>query len=138
MDMPALPWLDFDALTQLAATATEQAACTACQRLLRPGWESLAQTDDAAHLQACGTLRDDPEREPSLSEFHPRGTRYWSPEAPIAPGWFPYNRCELWQCGHCRHAFLRYTEYGGYYQEARIRALQLGLLVDAGLPDSGM
>src|SRR5258706_15836594 len=27
----------------------------------------------------------------------------------------------LWRCHHCNAAFLRYTEYGGYYQDDRIR-----------------
>ena len=137
MDTSNLPWLDFNTLKRWADEAAQQPPCAACARLLRPGWESLAQADQAAHLQACGTLRADPhsepDSEPSLSEYHPAGTRYWSPEAPIAPGWFPYNRCELWRCSSCAQAFLRYTEYGGYYQEARIRALQAGLLVDAGV-----
>ena len=30
-----------------------------------------------------------------------------------------------------RRAFLRYTEYGGYYVEERVRPLQAALVVDA-------
>ena len=48
---------------------------------------------------------------------------------PIALGWHPYNRCTLWRCHHCNAAFLRYTEYGGYYQDDRIRPLLAHLIV---------
>lgn len=30
----------------------------------------------------------------------------------------------------CAGAFLQYTEYGGYYEDERIRPLQAGLIVD--------
>lgn len=126
-----LPLFDLAALRHLARAATVLPACPACTPLDKPGWESLPQPDEAGHLQRCGTLQADLFTEPTLAEYHPAGTRYWSADAPIAPAWFPYNRCELWQCPHCAHAFLRYTEYGGYYQEARIRPLQGGLLIDA-------
>lgn len=125
------PLLDRDTLRRLATAGPR---CPDCERLGAAGWESLPQPDDAAHLQPVGTLRADPCTEPTLAEYHPAGTRYWAADAPIAPAWYPYNRCGVWQCPRCRHAFLRYTEYGGYYQEARIRALQPALLVDAPAP----
>ena len=46
----------------------------------------------------------------------------------IAPAYFPYNRCDVWTCVQCARPFLRYTEYGGYYVEQRIRELDPGLL----------
>jgi hypothetical protein len=51
-------------------------------------------------------------------------------DAPIAPAYFPYNRCDLWQCRACPRAYLRYTEYGGYYEDERIRALDPALVDD--------
>ena len=63
-----------------------------------------------------------------MTEYHPDGTRYWSANAPIAVDFFPYNRCEVWACKRCSRAFLRYTEYGGYYIEPRIRLLNPALL----------
>lgn len=129
--MPDLPLLDLPTLQGLTPTGPR---CPQCERLGAAGWESLPQPDAAAHLHPVGTLRADPYAEPTLAEHHPAGTRYWSTDAPIAPAWFPYNYCEVWQCPHCRQAFLRYTEYGGYYQEARIRALQPALLVDPPAP----
>ena len=37
-------------------------------------------------------------------------------------------------CGACARPFLRYTEYGGYYTEERIRELDARLVVDAPPP----
>ena len=64
-----------------------------------------------------------------LDEFHPERTHLRSPNAPIVPGWYPYNGCTLWRCKSCAAAFLRYTEYGGYYEDERIRPLLADLIV---------
>ena len=80
-------------------------------------------------LQRVGTLRRAGDEEPSLDEHHPTGTRTASINAPIAPAYFPYNRCDVWQCRTCQRAFLRYTEYGGYYEDERVRALNADLVV---------
>lgn len=125
-----LPVLDTEALRHLAA-AHAGAACPACAALKCPGWEALSATFEREALRAVGTLRRPGDEDPTLEEYHPGGTNAWSAEAPIAPRYFPYNRCELWQCVQCRRPFLRYTEYGGYYIEERIRELLLGHLVDA-------
>ena len=53
------------------------------------------------------------------------------PTRPIAPAYFPYNRCDVWQCANCGRPFLRYTEYGGYYVEERVRELHAALVVQA-------
>ncbi|NGY18834.1 hypothetical protein FBF08_08815 [Campylobacter sp. CFSAN093250] len=115
-------------LRAFAAAAAEQQRCADCAVLWRPGWESLSGADKTSHLQqvgALGTL----ETGELLDEYHPQGTNQWSPDAPIALGWHPYNRCTLWRCHHCNAAFLRYTEYGGYYQDDRIRPLLAHLIV---------
>ena len=44
-------------------------------------------------------------------------------DAPIAIDYAPYNRSGVWICRHCHKPFLRYTEYGGYYSDERIRAV---------------
>ncbi len=117
----------------LRRIAAEQSgvSCTLCAALVCPGWEAMPATFDQAALQRVGTLRTPGEEEPTLEEYHPGKTRSWSADAPIAPGWFPYNRCEVWCCTACRRAFLRYTEYGGYYVEERVRQLDAALLVEA-------
>ncbi len=98
------------------------------------GWESLPATLDVGVLECVGTLRDPGIDDPPLAEHHPDGTHGWSPQAPIAAAFFPYNRCDVWQCRRCRRAFLRYTEYGGYYVDERIRELDTRLLTPATLP----
>jgi len=128
--VPSPPLLDFAQLQQIA-NAHARAACPGCAALVCPGWETLSATFDRGNLRRLGTLRDPAIDDPTLQEFHPAGTTHWSPDAPIAPAFFPYNRCEAWACVRCSRPFLRYTEYGGYYEEERIRELDPRLLVDA-------
>lgn len=87
-----------------------------------PGWTSLGEERwPALRMQAVATLRDPEVAEPTFEERHPAGTRYDDPAAPVAPDFFPYNRCELWRCADCRRLLLRYTEFGGYYVDHRVR-----------------
>ena len=128
------PSLDAQALRDLVQTSLPQK----CQCPLGPcaGWESM--TEDrwpAPHMTAVGSLRAAHDGdtasggEPTFEEFHPEGTRYESPLAPIAPEFFPYNRCDVRECLACKRKFLHYTEYGGYYLDERIRALDAKLIV---------
>ncbi|MGV3492815.1 MAG: hypothetical protein ACO1OY_03015 [Ramlibacter sp.] len=130
MQAPDDPFLSTADLRRLAQAQPAQ-PCPACAPLRAPGWEALSATFDARTLRKVGTLRRADEEEPTLEEHHPGGTNAWSPDAPIAPAFFPYNRCDVWQCARCGRAFLRYTEYGGYYVEERVRPLQAALVVDA-------
>lgn len=128
-----LPRLDAAALRALSESwnSAAAAACTACRPLVCPGWESWPATADPKALLRVGTLRDASIDDPTLDEHHPAGTHAWDASAPIAPAFHPYNRCDVWQCRHCRRPFLRYTEYGGYYQDERVRELKAALVVDA-------
>lgn len=101
----------------------------ACTHLAKAGWESTGAAAGAPLLQHLGTLRAPADDEPTLDEHHPAGTRYWSPDAPIATAFFPYNRCEVWQCKACGRGYLQYTEYGGYYVDHRIRLVDPALVV---------
>lgn len=105
--------------------------CEACAPLACQGWESMPGGFDTEPLRCVGTLRDSNDDDPTLSEYHPRGTHGWSADAPIALAWFPYNRCDVWMCSACGRPFLRYTEFGGYYTDERIRAVDPDLVVDA-------
>jgi len=67
--------------------------------------------------------------EATFEEFHPSGTRYDSPQAPVAPTFFPYNRCDVFACSHCGCGVLKYTEYGGYYVDHRVRLVNPDLVV---------
>lgn len=85
----------------------------------------------AAQVTRVGSLRapDSLGPEPTYEEFHPNKTRYDSPDAPIAPAFFPYNRCDVFSCGQCDRLLLKYTEYGGYYVDDRVRAVRADLVV---------
>ena len=115
------------------ARARRSAECAACEALVCPGWEAMPGSFARDALERVGTLRDPTIDDPTVVEYHPAGTHAWSPDAPIAPAWFPTNRCDAWRCRICSRAFLRYTEFGGYYNEDRIRELDARLIVDAPL-----
>jgi hypothetical protein len=127
--MTSLPRLDAHGLIALAREADTSRDCGMCSGLQSRGWDSLSPGQDAQALERIATLRDEREDEPTLQEHHPDGTHGWSAEAPVALGYHPYNRCDVWRCTACRHVFLRYTEYGGYYQDERIRLVDPGLVV---------
>lgn len=132
--MDALPYLDFAALEALAARSDRvTVACTCCTTSLA-GWASRPVSFPEAQVRRIGTLIHGNIDEATVAEFHPGGTDYWSPEAPIAPLYHPYNRCDVWECSVCSRVFLRYTEGGGYFFDERIRALSQAVLVNAPLP----
>lgn len=123
--------MDASELRRLARGKPEQCTCAlkACQ-----GWESVS--DDrwpVEQMQAVGTLRPalpEDQTELTFEEFHPEGTRYESPDAPIAPGYFPFNRCDVYACSRCQCAVLKYTEFGGYYVDHRVRLVDADWVVD--------
>jgi len=123
--------LSADELRKMAGSAPAQCRCAlkACQ-----GWESVS--DDRwpdQHMERAGTLRpplSPASQELTFEEFHPNGTRYESPQAPIAPGFFPFNRCDVFVCRRCNGVALKYTEYGGYYVDPRVRLVDAALVVD--------
>jgi hypothetical protein len=114
-------------LGTLLNTGTRPQACS-CSLGACAGWEGL--TEDrwpATHVQPAGSLRDLDIAEPTFEEQHPDDTRYESPIAPVAVKFFPYNRCDIWRCTQCQRHLMRYTEYGGYYVDHRVRALTTDL-----------
>jgi hypothetical protein len=117
-----------DDLVALANMPGARAGCSTCSPLACKGWESVPGGFERSSLQRVGTLCDPSDEDPTLAEYHPAGTHGWSADAPIALGWFPYNRCDVWQCVGCGRPFLRYTEFGGYYTDERIREVQADLI----------
>ena len=94
------------------------------------GWESF--TEDRwpkDQMRALGTLRDPDIYEPTPEEFHPQGTRYASPDAPIAVKFFPCNVSDVFACTACKRVVMRYTEFGGYYVDHRVREVDAALVV---------
>ena len=124
------PYLDSAALRAIAQRSAT-AGCKYCRTLSTLCWEAMPAGFSESQLVRVGTLRrESPESEPTLDEYHPDGTRYGSSNAPIAANYFPYNLCDVWACKRCQRAFLRYTEYGGYYVQQRVRLLDQALIVD--------
>jgi hypothetical protein len=94
-------------------------------------WQSIPEERwPKAQMMPIGTLRAPDIDEPTFEEHHPEGTHYDSPDAPISAKHFPYNRCDVFQCGSCERVLLRYTEYGGYYVDHRVRWAQASLLTE--------
>lgn len=125
--MNTLKRLDPEQVRSMAQQASGT-TCTQCEPFASPGWESFPATLTDQPLQVLGALWLAGDAEPTLEEWRPVGVDQWSPQAPIALGYHPYNRCQVWSCRACGHLFLRYTEYGGYYEDARIRELDPALL----------
>lgn len=129
-------YLNAATLLELAEHAEQRAAAPCmCTKTPLDGWLSQPLSLDETQLKEIGTLAPDDDREPTFSEYLPGKTGYWSADAPIAPRYFPYNRCTVWQCALCSRLYLRYTEGGGYFVDRRIRALQSALIEDVPLPE---
>jgi hypothetical protein len=122
-----VPLMDAQGLRALAAARPSE-SCPACAAIVAAGWEALPGTFDRGALRKVATLRRPDVDDPTLEEYHPGGTNAWSRDAPIAIDYFPYNRCDVWECVRCGRPFLRYTEYGGYYVEERCRELRAELI----------
>ena len=124
--------LDIDGLTALAQASSQVTDDCSCEIASCLGWTRTPVSFPQAQMRPAGTLAGDPYAEPTFAEYHPNGTNYWSPDAPIAIQYFPYNRCAVQQCTVCRRYCLTYVEAGGYYVEPRIRALDVRHVVTIG------
>jgi len=130
--MHDLPLLGADGLRALARSSAAVSAPCNCTGSDAHGWISLPLSLPETQLEDVGTLVEDPYAEPGFTEYHPDGTRYDSPAAPIAPRHYPFNRCTVARCTACGRHYLRYMEAGGYFVDRRIRALDnAALVVDA-------
>jgi hypothetical protein len=120
--------------TQLKALAKQSLNQCTCALKICKGWESVSNDRwPSKQLKLEGTLRRElaqGETELSFEEFHPNGTRYDSPDAPVALNYFPYNRADVFGCQQCGCAVLKYTEYGGYYVDQRVRLLDAAHVID--------
>ena len=123
--------IEFETLASLAQASGAVTAPCSCNEVSVSAWRAIPMSMRPERLEEVGFLFDDPYDEPTFAEFHPAGTHYDSDTAPIAPKFYPYNRCALARCLDCGRHYLRYNEAGGYFTELRIRALQPELLVDA-------
>ncbi|ADG17365.1 conserved hypothetical protein [Paraburkholderia atlantica] len=126
--------LDLARAAQRRLEQQPAAAPCDCTRTLLDGWQSQPLSLDETLFEEIGTLMPEDDPEPTFSEYLPNKTSYWSADAPIAPRYFPYNRCGVWQCSMCARLYLRYVEGGGYFVDRRIRALNADLIEDVPLP----
>ncbi|VVD32074.1 conserved protein of unknown function [Paraburkholderia dioscoreae] len=115
------------------AAQTRAAAPCSCTKTPLEGWQSQPLSLDETQFEEIGTLLREDDPEPTFSEYLPGKTTYWAADAPIAPRYFPYNRCAVWQCSLCGRLYLRYVEGGGYFVDRRIRAVQAALIEDVPL-----
>jgi len=123
--------LDAAGLRRLALASTHDASPCACRLQQAAAWESITEERwPEALMQQVGTLRDADLYEPTFEEWHPAGTRYDSPDAPISVTHFPFNRCNVYRCTACKLLVLRYTEFGGYYIDHRVRRVDTALIAD--------
>jgi hypothetical protein len=129
--MDRLPHLDFAALRQLATASDAIAIPCTCSAAPFDGWASVPASFPDDQLRDIGTLIVGDVDALTFTEYDPAGTGYWAVDAPIAPHWFPANRCDVAECGRCHRSFLRYNEGGGYFFDRRIRKLALARLTDA-------
>lgn len=127
--------LQFDTLRFLAQRSDAVTSDCACNAPPLDAWTSLPVSFPEQQLGVIGTLVRDPYVEATFEEYHPGDTGLWSPEAPIAPDYYPYNRCTVWECRNCQRVYLRYVEGGGYFVDARIRKLRTSVLIDASPSD---
>jgi hypothetical protein len=102
--------------------------CDNCAHLNCKGWETMPSSFNQEELELVGTLKSG--NEELWDEYHPKGTQIWSADAPIAPYFHPYNKCDVYACKKCATAYLRYTEFGGYYVDQRIREVSPNLITD--------
>jgi uncharacterized protein YbaR (Trm112 family) len=128
-------WLMPEQITRLAELSAEVTQPCQCAKRTFEAWDSIPVTFPEELLECIGKVSAPTESELTVKEYHPQRTNYWSPEAPIALHYFPANRSEVWQCTRCKRCYLRYTEFGGYYIEKRIRALQPALLTTVSAPE---
>ena len=123
--------IEFKQLLDLALVSEAVTGDCSCNQVPLAAWQALPMTLELDRFDEVGTLVDDPYDEPTFTEYHPHDTRYDSPDAPIAPRYYPCNISQVARCRDCGRHYLRYNEAGGYFTELRIRALQPELLVDA-------
>jgi hypothetical protein len=133
--MTAASPLTFADLMRLALASSAVTQACSCGLADCREWTRIPPDFPRQQMRTVGTLLEAPYAEPTYAEYHPDGSGYWSPDAPIAWRHFPYNRCDVLECTVCARAGLTYVEAGGYYVEPRLRLLDPALLVDAPAPD---
>lgn len=124
---------DAERLANAAQTAQANNPTCACLERDLTGWNGWPAAYHEEQFVRAGTLAQVPRDEATLEEYHPANTSYWSPDAPIAPRFYPYNQCGVWTCVSCARLYLRHNDEGAYHSEKRIRRVLPEQVVDAPL-----
>lgn len=90
-------------------------------------WTPLPAAVEARMDRLGRLVSDDFETPDTMQVF--AGSNYWSPEDPIALGYYPYNYCEVFQQRDCNSYYLVYTEWGGHIPERRARLVLKPLII---------
>jgi hypothetical protein len=114
-------------LYQLSCESSE-IECKFCDTFQCESWETLPSSFVDSEYAVVGHCRFEGS-ENIWEEYHPNKTTMWSNQAPIALRYYPYNRSDVIECSHCKRIYLRYTEFGGYYLDQRIRLVNPSLIV---------
>ena len=127
--MPLLKTEDLTAVLKASSSKPCSCAVGICV-----SWESLPEERwPKEQMPSIGTLRDPTIDEPTFEQHHKvvdgKLTHYDSADSPISALHFPYNRCDAFQCGTCQRVLLKYTEYGGYFIDQRVRWARVENLV---------
>jgi hypothetical protein len=135
--LPMFTPLTYAQLLHVARRSSVVTQPCACLAKSFAGWEGLPVSIKENQLREIGSLIAAEEEDLTLDEYHPDGTSYWSEKAPLAPQFFPYNRCKVCECVDCGRVYLRYAEAGAYHIEQRIRSLDPALMVDVAFEGVG-
>lgn len=88
-------------------------------------WEMIKK-EELEQLQSVGEISAG---ELTMKEY-PSAHNYWSPQAPIALAYYPYNGCEVYKYPN-GGVYLVYEEASGHIPEMRCRLVQRELIVSA-------
>lgn len=123
----------FDAIKLASLTDKESSgdSCDVCKKEKLKSWSDTTR-DLGVNVKVIAEFEQAEEdiKKNGYSEFHPNGTNCWSPDAPIAIHFYPYNDCTINVCTACNAVFLRYIEYAGHTRQHRIRYVDKNLIVD--------
>lgn len=122
---------DSKKLTSLAAKEDASESCQVCTKEKLQSW-SDTKRDLGSRIKVIAEFESAEAaiQRNGYTEYHPNGTNYWSPDAPIAIHFYPYNDCSINVCNKCNAVFLRYVEYAGHTRQHRIRYVNKDLIVD--------
>ena len=118
--------ISWNELAELSKQDLQDNSCFEKGKFL--SWEKITKGEERV-LQNIGRLTDNKgKRINRLDEYHPKGTNYYSKNAPIALAYYPYNGCDVFQCNKSKKVYLIYIEYGGHKPERRCRLVRPGLI----------